>query len=102
MASERLNDKVNMHEAKSSLSRLVDRVEAGEEILIARNGEPVARLVPVERRFPAGGCGLWEGRVTIHDDFDHAGDQISRSFYEGDPDDPLAADADRPGSRKNA
>jgi prevent-host-death family protein len=37
---------VNMHDAKTRLSKLVRQVEAGEEIIIARNGEPVARLVP--------------------------------------------------------
>ncbi len=37
---------VNMHDAKTQLSKLVKRVEAGEEIVIARNGEPVAKLVP--------------------------------------------------------
>ena len=38
---------VNIHHAKTNLSRLILRVEAGEEVLIARNGKPVARLVPV-------------------------------------------------------
>ncbi len=38
---------VNVHEAKTHLSRLLERVDAGEEIVIARNGKPVARLVPV-------------------------------------------------------
>jgi prevent-host-death family protein len=41
---------VNIHEAKANLSRLLDRVETGEEFVIARAGRPVARLVPVESR----------------------------------------------------
>ena len=45
---------VNMHQAKMSLSRLVERALAGEEVVIARNGEPLVRLVPVEKtREPA-------------------------------------------------
>ena len=59
---------VNMHEAKTSLSRLVERAEAGEEIVIARAGKPAARLVPftVTRRRR---LGLLDGRFTIPDDF---------------------------------
>jgi prevent-host-death family protein len=61
---------VNVHEAKTHLSRLLERVEAGEEVVIARAGKPVARLVPVEqsrkRRVPGG----WKGLIVIHDDFD--------------------------------
>ena len=41
---------VNVHEAKTHLSRLLSRVEAGEEVVIARNGKPVARLLPVRDR----------------------------------------------------
>ncbi len=57
-----------MHEAKSQLSRLVELAEAGEEIVIARAGKPVVRLVRVEppvRRF-----GRWRGKVVMSDDFD--------------------------------
>lgn len=60
---------VGVHEAKTHLSRLLSRVERGEEVLIARRGAVVARLVPAEepseRRF-----GLDIGRITIMDDFD--------------------------------
>jgi prevent-host-death family protein len=44
-----MSAKVNMHEAKTSLSRLVERALAGEEIVIARNGEPLVKLVPVPK-----------------------------------------------------
>jgi prevent-host-death family protein len=59
---------VNVHEAKTHLSKLLERVEAGEEIVIARNGTPVARLVavPAEPRRP----GRLAGRVTLGRDFD--------------------------------
>ncbi len=59
---------VNVHEAKTHLSRLLERVDAGEEIVIARNGKPVARLVAVvaEPRRP----GRLKGRLHIGADFD--------------------------------
>ena len=54
---------VNIHEAKTHLSRLLDRVLAGEEIVIAKAGKPIARLVPAEEAKPRK-PGLAEGRVT--------------------------------------
>jgi prevent-host-death family protein len=47
-------EQVNMHDAKTHLSRLVERVEAGEEIIISRAGRPVAKLVPVRGRLASG------------------------------------------------
>lgn len=74
---------VNMHEAKTHLSRLVERVEHGEEVIIGRNGRPVARLVPFEaarhRRRP----GRLRGRITIAADFDHTPEEVVAAF-EGD------------------
>jgi prevent-host-death family protein len=61
---------INIHEAKTHLSRLLERVSEGEEILISKAGRPVARLVPAgerpERREP----GSASGRVVISEDFD--------------------------------
>lgn len=59
---------VGVHEAKTHLSRLLERVSAGEEVVITRRGEGIARLVPergATRRF-----GIDEGRFTVSDDFD--------------------------------
>ncbi len=61
---------VNIHEAKTHLSRLVERVEAGEEITLARAGRPVARIVPYRRRSEPRTPGIWKGRVVIHPGFD--------------------------------
>ncbi len=64
------NAVVNIHEAKTHLSRLLARVEAGERIIIARAGHPVAELVPsTGKRLPRT-PGMDRGRVVIHDDFD--------------------------------
>ena len=59
---------VNVHEAKTHLSRLLAEVEAGEEIVIARHGTPVARLVKVDARPRR--LGLYAGEIEIADDFD--------------------------------
>ena len=61
---------VNMHEAKTRLSQLVERARCGEDIVIARDGVPVVRLVPVERVRGRRPVGAWAGRIRIHDDFD--------------------------------
>jgi prevent-host-death family protein len=71
---------VNVHEAKTQLSRLLQDVEKGEEVVIARNGEPVARLVPhVEERKPRE-PGWAEGRIEILEGFDEYDEQIARDF----------------------
>lgn len=61
---------VNMHEAKTHLSRLVEEVEGGEEVVIARAGRPVARLVPIEPAAASRRPGFLRGRIVIADDFD--------------------------------
>jgi len=74
-------ESVNVYEAKTHLSQLIDRAAAGEEIVIARAGRPVARLVPLadlpsRRRSP----GAWRGRVRISDDFDELPGEIDAAF----------------------
>ena len=61
---------VNVHEAKTHLSRLLNRVTAGEEIIIAKSGKPVAALVPLGAAVKARKPGSARGRVVIGDDFD--------------------------------
>jgi prevent-host-death family protein len=72
---------VGMHEAKSQLSKLVERVQAGEEIVITRHGEPAARLV-AERHGEsfASLAGTWKGRVKVADDFDELPDDLAESL----------------------
>lgn len=72
---------VNVYEAKTHLSQLLDRVAAGEEIVIARAGRPVARLVGLSdassrRRIPGG----WRGKVSIADDFDELPADLDAAF----------------------
>jgi prevent-host-death family protein len=61
---------VNIHEAKIHLSQLVERAGAGEEIVIARRGKPVARLLALNPTRSVRKPGAWKGRVWISDDFD--------------------------------
>jgi len=77
---------VNIHEAKTHLSRFVDQAAAGDEIIIARAGKPVARLVPLA---PAEGAprqlGLGAGRFSLPADFDAmSADNIQAMFEAGD------------------
>ena len=59
-----------MHEAKTNLSKLVELVEQGERVVIARNGDPVAELVPYSKKSGPRRGGVWEGKVWMSPDFD--------------------------------
>ena len=61
---------VNMHEAKTRLSELVAAAERGEEVLIARDGKPAARLVPVVNEYPPARLGVLAGEIELAEDFD--------------------------------
>lgn len=62
--------KVNVHEARENFSKLVARVSRGEEIIIAKAGTPVARLVPVEKQMKLRFPGSAKGKIVIGKDFD--------------------------------
>ena len=79
-----MSTQVNIHEAKTHLSRLVQRAAAGEEIVIAKAGAPMAKLVAYERPLVPREPGGWEGRVWMADDFDDEDEEITRLFEEGD------------------
>jgi prevent-host-death family protein len=72
----------NMHEAKTHLSRLAERAAQGEEIVIARNGHALARLVPIEARKPRR-LGLWKGQVWVGEDFDDPLPRETQRRFEG-------------------
>jgi prevent-host-death family protein len=61
---------VNVHEAKTHLSRLLVRVSAGEQVIIARAGKPIARLVPIQDQPTRRAPGSAAGQVVIAPDFD--------------------------------
>ena len=61
---------INIHAAKTHLSSLVAEVEAGEEIIIAKAGKPVARLVPLQKNDFRRSFGALKGRIHMKDNFD--------------------------------
>lgn len=65
-----MSEPINVHEAKTNLSKLLERVERGEEIVIARAGRPVARLCPLPARRRKRRLGRFAGQIRIADDFD--------------------------------
>ena len=84
MAAEDL-ETVNMHEAKTHLSKLVERVEKGEEIVISRAGKPAAKLVPVPQEKPGKRqLGGWEGKgfwMASDEEMAKVDKEIAEEFY---------------------
>lgn len=74
-------DTYNMHDAKTQLSRLAERASNGDEIVIARNGRPLARLVPIGESRPRK-LELWKDSVRTSDDF---GDPLPQASAHGSP-----------------
>lgn len=74
---------VNVHDAKTHLSKLLDRVADGETIVIAKAGKPVARLMPLEvASLAERRLGFLRGRLKVPDDFDQMGaEEIAGSFH---------------------
>lgn len=75
---------VNMHQAKTHLSRLVEEAAAGEEIVIARAGKPIVRLVAVSATEGPRPLGALAGRVVEHDDAWAPDPELEAAFYRGD------------------
>jgi prevent-host-death family protein len=72
---------VNIHEAKTHLSKLLARVEAGEEIVVARDGRPIAKIVRLSERPRRRKPGFLKGRIHMSDDFDDPlPDDIQKAF----------------------
>ena len=61
---------VNIHEAKTNFSRLLARLNKGEEVIISKAGKPVARLVPFEEKLKRRVAGSGKGKVKVSDNFD--------------------------------
>ncbi|MEU8624289.1 type II toxin-antitoxin system prevent-host-death family antitoxin [Streptomyces sp. NPDC048669] len=70
----------NVHEAKTHLSRILEQVATGEEVVISKAGEPVAKVVPLRARVNRTGRGSLRGQVRIGDDFDELPDDIADAF----------------------
>lgn len=77
---------VNMLQAKSSLSRLVEAIEQGQEreIVIARNGRPAAKLVPIDAVPVGQRIGVAKGKFEVPDTIDAHGEEVARLFMGGE------------------
>ena len=75
-----MTEVVNMHQAKSSLSRLVERALQGEDIVIARNGEPLVKLVPVPKERKPRVPGRLKGKIWMAPDFEFTDEEIDELF----------------------
>ncbi len=75
-------EQFNIHDAKTNLSRIIDRVEHGEEIVISRAGTPVAKVVPLTRRVDRRGRGSLRGQLMMAPDWDsdEVNEAIARDF----------------------
>ncbi|BAU57043.1 MAG: type II toxin-antitoxin system prevent-host-death family antitoxin [Halorhodospira halophila] len=84
-----MTETVNIHEAKTHLSRLLDKVSQGESVIIARSGQPIARLSRFESPQPGTSerVGFLKGQIEVPDDFDRLGGQAILDAFQGeDPD----------------
>ncbi len=71
---------VNTHEAKSRLSELIREAEEGVDVIVARNGNPVARIIAWQPVSPVREPGIWAGRVKYHDDIVGSDEEIVALF----------------------
>jgi prevent-host-death family protein len=76
-------DIINIHEAKTHLSRIVDEVAAGSEVIIAKAGKPMARLMPLSSIPRAKKLGLLKGKIKVPDDFNAALSEDVIADFEG-------------------
>lgn len=76
-----MSEKVNIYDAKTRLSQLVERAEAGEEIIIARGGRPAARLVPFRSAAVKRKPGRMRGRIRVSTNFD---DPLPSDLFDGE------------------
>lgn len=72
--------KVNMHEAKTKLSSLVEKAVSGEDVVIAKSGAPMVRLVPVKRDGRPRVPGRFKGRISLAADFEQTPIEVINSF----------------------
>lgn len=74
----------NIHEAKTNLSKLIEKASKGEEVIIAKAGKPVAKLSSYKEKLEPRKSGLWKGKVWMSEDFNDEDEEINKLFYGGD------------------
>jgi len=71
----------NLHDAKAKLSHLIRCALAGEDVIIAKAGEPMVRLIPFQQELTPRQGGQWKGKITIADNFDDFDADLEEMFY---------------------
>jgi prevent-host-death family protein len=74
---------VNIHQAKTNLSKLIEKTAKGDEVIIAKAGKPIAKLIAYKEELKPRTLGLWKGKVWVSDDFDDEDEDINKLFYGG-------------------
>lgn len=74
---------MNIHQAKTNLSKLIEMTLAGENVVIAKAGKPVVKLVTYKEKLKPRKPGLWKGKVWMSDDFNDEDPEINKLFYDG-------------------
>lgn len=72
---------INIHEAKTNLSKLIEKTQKGEDIIISKAGQPVAKLVAYKQPLKPRKLGLLKGKIHVPDDFDEEVEEINKLFY---------------------
>ncbi|WP_330458276.1 type II toxin-antitoxin system prevent-host-death family antitoxin [Streptomyces sp. NBC_00820] len=80
MDTQHTQRRYNVHEAKTHFSRILQLVETGEEVIISRAGEPVAKVVPLRAKVSRTDYGALRGQVHVPDDFDELPDDVADAF----------------------
>jgi len=71
----------NIHEAKTNLSKLIEHVLQGKEVIIAKAGKPVAKIVEYNEKLEVRKPGLLKGKIEVPDDFYEESEEINKMFY---------------------
>lgn len=71
----------NIHQAKTNLSKLIEKTQNGEEVIIAKAGKPIAKLVAYKENLKPRKMGLWKGKIWVADNFDDEDKEINKLFY---------------------
>lgn len=72
---------INIHDAKTNLSKLIEKTQKGEDILIAKAGKPIAKLTAYKEPQKPRKLGLWKGKVWMAPDFNDEDEEINKLFY---------------------
>ena len=72
---------INIHQAKTQLSKLLAQVERDKEVIIAKAGKPIAKLIKYKEIKAERKPGLLKGKISVPDDFDDESEEINKMFY---------------------